>query len=438
MKDPKGEADFLQPPDDIETLFTWANLYGSKYRDFSKSRQQVRDDAQQHEKAQAESPEVTYAQKVTVPSTKVVPGATPTLATPTPAPVLPVPSATRTQGVTTKAAIDEIPLASVPSEPSVTKWGCVAETVSPVRVQKATSLVAASIAPSAEAPVEWEDSSPRWNALKNILNTQGQISNVFLNPQVEKSLPILAVFSLAGGVGKTSLLATLGRALTACGESVLLVDTAAYGLLPFYFGAHDQRLGVVRTFASSESQNQSPVRVVTLAPEDLICEDDSGRDLAEKLRCHAPDATRILIDVATASNTVTKNLIRLAPTVLVPVIPDMSSVMTLGAVEFFFQRYKSAEGKVVKPYYILNQFDEDLPLHRDIRDVLSHQLGDRLLPFAFRRSSAVSEALAEGLTVFDYAPGTTATEDVLKLVHWLQTISPSVTIDRLASSRSHS
>ena len=55
----------------------------------------------------------------------------------------------------------------------------------------------------------------------------------------------MAVFSLAGGVGKTSLVATLGRALSARGERVLLVDTAAFGLLPFFFGATDQRPGVV-------------------------------------------------------------------------------------------------------------------------------------------------------------------------------------------------
>ena len=59
----------------------------------------------------------------------------------------------------------------------------------------------------------------------------------------------MAIFSLAGGVGKTSLVATLGRALSARGERVLLVDTAAYGLLPFFFGAGDQRPGMLRTFS---------------------------------------------------------------------------------------------------------------------------------------------------------------------------------------------
>ena len=60
--------------------------------------------------------------------------------------------------------------------------------------------------------------------------------------------PVLAVFSLAGGVGKTSLVATLGRALSAQGEKVVLTDTTAHGLLPIYFGARELRPGVVRSF----------------------------------------------------------------------------------------------------------------------------------------------------------------------------------------------
>ena len=64
-------------------------------------------------------------------------------------------------------------------------------------------------------------------------------------------------------------------------------------------------------------------------------------------------------------------------------------------------------GKPSLPYYVLNQFDPSLPLHLDVREVLREQLGDRLLPFALRRAPAVSEALAEGMTVMDYAPNST-------------------------------
>ena len=55
----------------------------------------------------------------------------------------------------------------------------------------------------------------------------------------EAPTPVLAVFSLAGGVGKTSLVATLGRALSSLGEKVLLADTTSHGLLPYYFGANN-------------------------------------------------------------------------------------------------------------------------------------------------------------------------------------------------------
>jgi cellulose biosynthesis protein BcsQ len=77
----------------------------------------------------------------------------------------------------------------------------------------------------------------------------------------------MAVFSLAGGVGKTSLVATLGRALSARGERVLLVDTAAFGLLPFFFGATDQRPGLLRTFSPPGVSSDAPIQMVTMDPE---------------------------------------------------------------------------------------------------------------------------------------------------------------------------
>jgi cellulose biosynthesis protein BcsQ len=81
--------------------------------------------------------------------------------------------------------------------------------------------------------------------------------------------------------------------------------------------------------------------------------------------------------------------------------------------------------KPAMPYYLLNQFDPSLPLHLDIREVLREQLGDRLLPFVVRRSPAVSEALAEGMTVMDYAPSSSVAEDFGTLAGWVKTQSAS-------------
>ena len=131
-------------------------------------------------------------------------------------------------------------------------------------------------------------------------------------------------------------------------------------------------------------------------------------------------ASRILVDVATANRDVTSRLLLLRPTVLVPVLPDMSSVASLGLLQVLLADEDGVPGTTL---YLLNQFDASSPLHLDVRAMLQQQLGDRLLPFVVRRSSAVSEALAEGMTVIDYAPDSEAAEDYRSLAGWLRSFS---------------
>jgi len=103
----------------------------------------------------------------------------------------------------------------------------------------------------------------RWFALRGVLEGSAPPAQAAPAP-VPARPPVTAIFSLAGGVGKTSLVATLGRALSARGERVLLVDTAAYGLLPFFFGAGDQRPGMLRTFNPPSASGNAPVQMITL------------------------------------------------------------------------------------------------------------------------------------------------------------------------------
>jgi cellulose biosynthesis protein BcsQ len=117
----------------------------------------------------------------------------------------------------------------------------------------------------------------------------------------------------------------------------------------------------------------------------------------------------------------------MAPLVLVPLVPDMNSVVSFSSIDSFFQHNGSPSAKSSLPHYVLNQFDPSLPLHLDIREVLREQLGDRLLPFVLRRTPAVSEALAEGMTVMDYAPNTTLAEDFGNLASWVKSQSAPAT-----------
>ena len=261
----------------------------------------------------------------------------------------------------------------------------------------------------------------RWYALRSLFD--GPMPAEAAPAPTASRAPVVAVFSLAGGVGKTSLVATLGRALSARGERVLLVDTAPYGLLPFFFGACDQRPGLLRTFSPPGMSSDAPIQLVTIDPEGLGPDGAGQEALVGEISTHARGVGRVIVDLATASGATTRRIMRMAPLVVVPMTPDMNSVVSVSSIDSFFQHNGGPVGKPSQPYYVLNQFDPSLPLHLDIREVLREQLGDRLLPFVIRRAPAVSEALAEGMTVMDYAPNSTVAEDFGSLAGWVKSQS---------------
>jgi cellulose synthase operon protein YhjQ len=258
----------------------------------------------------------------------------------------------------------------------------------------------------------------RWYALRGVFETQGAPQEA--PAPAPGRAPVVALFSLAGGVGKTSMVATVGRALSSRGERVLLVDTAAYGLLPFFFGAHDQRPGQLRTFSPPGTSTDAPIQMVTVDPEGLGPEGGNHEALCVEIGKHSRGVSRVIVDLATASGATTRRVLKMAPLVVVPMVPDMNSVVSVSSIDSFFQHNPNPSMKSAMPFYVLNQFDPALPLHLDIREVLREQLGDRLLPFVVRRSPAVSEALAEGMTVMDYAPSSTVAEDFGTLAGWVK------------------
>jgi cellulose synthase operon protein YhjQ len=266
----------------------------------------------------------------------------------------------------------------------------------------------------------------RWYALRGIFDAAGAPPEPVPSAPPPRA-PMLAVFSLAGGVGKTCLAATLGRALSARGERVLLVDTAAYGLMPFFFGAQDQRPGVLRTFSPPGTSGDAPVQLLTIDPESLTTENAAEEVLTAEIGKYSRGLSRVIVDLPTASGATTRRIIGMSPLVVVPMVPDMNSVVSISSIDAFFERNAAGNAKQSLPFYVLNQFDASLPLHLDIREVLREQLGDRLLPMVLRRTPAVSEALAEGMTVMDYAPNSTVAEDFATLASWVKSQSAPAT-----------
>jgi cellulose synthase operon protein YhjQ len=501
MTDRKALADQNETPEDVATLYSWANLHGAKYRDFSASRAQTREKArlrvqeaiaEERERArqQAEAQKVADAQRAVEvahqvelaaqqqatqqaaeraaqrtaqerawqqqrperPAAPQAPSYAPPAVSYTPPAASYAPPAVSAPSAAApyyppeqrqpefpiyappqpyRPAASQAPYVPMREENAIqqrNQWA-------PAEPRENMGRPAWLAADRADLPSQPVHPAPgdtlqgsrdrltsRWFALKGVFD--GASAPVEPAPApVAARVPVLAVFSLAGGVGKTSMVATLGRALSARGERVLLVDTAAYGLLPFFFGAHDQRPGVLRTFSPPNAAGDAPIQMVAIDPESMGPETAVQETLTTEVAKYSRGSNRVIVDLATASGATTRRVMRMSPTVLVPVVPDMSSVVSVSSIDAFFQHISSASGQQVLPHYVLNQFDPSLPLHLDVREVLREQLGDRLLPFALRRTPAVSEALAEGMTVMDYAPNSTVAEDYGSLAGWVKSLA---------------
>lgn len=444
MTERKGQFDQDETPEDVASLYSWANLQGARYRDFSASRAQTREKARQRveqateeERARAHSPvEPQRAFDPTRGREPLHPASSPA-----PDPALPESShledlAAISRGFTPpphfraaqpRTSPSPMREESQPSGRNTWSGNDPGEAagrpawLSPERLEPVSHP---GVAPAPEDTLQGsrERLATRWFALRGIV--EGSMPPAQATPApVAARPPVMAVFSLAGGVGKTSIVATLGRALSARGERVLLVDTAAYGLLPFFFGASDQRPGQLRTFSPPASSGDAPIQMITLDPDNYGIENSAPDALTLEISKNARGVGRVIIDLATASGATTRRIMRLNPQILVPLIPDMNSVVSVGSIDAFFDHNGGAPGKPALPQYVLNQFDSTLPLHLDVREVLREQLGDRLLSFVLRRAPSVSEALAEGMTVMDYAPNSPVTEDIASLAGWVKSLS---------------
>jgi len=469
MTEQKGQSDPNEPPEDVASLYSWANLHGAKYRDFSASRAQTREKARQRVE-QAMEKEHLRTQQPLEPKRgnsdprqeDSSPQSAPTQAPshlPRPAQPPPIersnidrpnpdrphsehpiredlasalrglalPSSYRQQGQTQQA-----PMREESSLPPRNSWSAdPAENAGrPAWLMPERSEVSSpsSLPPAPEDTLQGsrERLATRWFALRSVVEGSAPPAQAVPAPVAARA-PVMAIFSLAGGVGKTSLVATLGRALSARGERVLLVDTAAYGLLPFFFGAGDQRPGMLRTFSPPSASGDAPIQMITLDPENFGPETAPQEALTAEISKHARGVGRVIIDLATASGATTRRIMRLVPQILVPLMPDMNSVVSVTSIDAFFDHNGGASTVPSLPNYVLNQFDSSLPLHLDVREVLREQLGDRLLPFVLRRAPAVSEALAEGMTIIDYAPNSGVAEDFASLASWVKSLSAAAT-----------
>jgi cellulose synthase operon protein YhjQ len=245
---------------------------------------------------------------------------------------------------------------------------------------------------------------------------------------------ILSVVSMKGGVGKTSITANLATALARrLGPGrVFIIDLDPQNALQWHFGFvdHEQK-GICNQSAAAGPWNDialSSATGVTIFPYGAV--DEHERLAFEQLLKEQPDWLKIkacgtqfkrdaivLIDTPPGVSPYLPQVIGCSDVSLVVLLADGASYATVPAMETAFE-----ELIPMNPYlrtaYLLNQFDQEDALGKDIQTLLQHTLGERLLSPLIHVDEGVKEALAFQQPVLVYDPHGQASQDFSDLATW--------------------
>ncbi len=248
-------------------------------------------------------------------------------------------------------------------------------------------------------------------------------------------MTVIAVISPKGGVGKTTVAVNMACALAAGDHVVRLVDLDPQNALRLHLGADPADPGgLVHQTLQQNSwyyAEYDSAYGVSFVPYGKVTEferitfeahltqtPDWLRDNLAELG-HEPGSYTI-IDTPPGPSVYVQQVLSIANLVLVVMIPDAGSYATLTAIEGLLDYYCANRTDFYGSYYVLNQFDAEHPLNRDIKTVMQTVLGDRLAPYPIHRDESLSEALAFQQPAGQYAPHCQAVDDIVQLTQWMQ------------------
>lgn len=239
-------------------------------------------------------------------------------------------------------------------------------------------------------------------------------------------MPVVGVASPKGGVGKTTLAATLGVGLRRIGWRVLVVDCDRENALRLHFElAGDDLPGIANGGGIDRDWTDLVVEAsngVFVIPFGAVGAEDSTRLSAHiggnpgwLKRRLAPFAgyrdLAVVIDMPPGPSVYDAEVEALADLHVTVLLADAVSLALLPRL----QRGDFACGRLArKPPptgFVLNQIDPQRRLCRDVLAIAQEVLGGALFG-TVHHDEAVAEAVACQLTVLDYAPESVAAHDM--------------------------
>ncbi len=190
---------------------------------------------------------------------------------------------------------------------------------------------------------------------------------------------VIAVTSLKGGVGKSTLTQNLAVCLAHIGYKVCIVDADV---------------------------NQSSLRWSGLRGEDLPQVMVSGQQdessLLKNVKLLNQDYEIVIIDGTPSLSKTTSKILLVSDLVIIPILP---SGLDFWATEIFLERYSEAKEmreKEIPAYFLLNQFDERQNLAKESREALGSFEGLHCLQNNIKSRAAYRKAVLDGVGVLEY------------------------------------
>lgn len=273
-----------------------------------------------------------------------------------------------------------------------------------------STLRATPAAPSPARP------SPAYKSLERIF--AGRSNSSEAEPGIRAGLR-LAVLSLAGGVGKTTLAVTLARILSGMRKQVIVADCGVFPSVAHHLGSQGQRLGSLQFFFSPSPSAPMPIGVFNVSPGDL-----SGEALQDLVEQVSGSETAMLMDIPTLQGATLSAAVAYASHVLVPITPDVHSVTSVTHLQKILAAL-AERSDAPGVYYLINRFDDSRPLHREVRSRLHDLLGSSLLPIVIHEEHTIEEAAAQGMTVVDAFPESPVVHEFVALAEWSCTLPAS-------------
>jgi chromosome partitioning protein len=243
----------------------------------------------------------------------------------------------------------------------------------------------------------------------------------------------ITFFSLKGGTGKTTLSSALGWLLSEKGYSILMIDLDPQGHLSQACQGKKPAVGQTTLFqVLIDDQPLTGAVVATAHPKMSLIPATAEHFLLNNALLTKPwrewklkDALSavypfpydlVIMDVGASLSLITYNALFAAQTLVVPVLPDFYSYLSLKTLFTFLKKTGGDFQFHFKAIWILlNKLNNHRPLDRDNREALKKYYHRFLMPVMVREDPKFTQAVGQQKPVPVFAPQSTAARDLKKM-----------------------